>query len=108
MPGPDTSEWARLPLVEQAEKWNEIVPGSAERMVRQLETELAHRRRLDWIQVCFQGVGALLGAGATVGYLWLAKYYLDHGQGTAGAGILGSGAVAAAGLFVGRRISRRD
>ncbi|GAA1234211.1 hypothetical protein GCM10009665_25590 [Kitasatospora nipponensis] len=105
-PNPDIGAWDRLPAVEQAERWEQVVPGSAARMVRQIEADLAHQRRLATLQMVLQAIGSLIGAGAVVAYVWIAKSYLDHGEATAGAGILGSGAVGVAGIFVGRKIGR--
>lgn len=95
-------------MVEQAERWEQIIPGSAARMLAQVEREFDHRRRLDLLHLIFHGLSVTFGALIGVACLWLAKYFLDHGQAAAGAGLLGSGSVAAAGLAISRwNTSRR-
>jgi hypothetical protein len=105
--GSGDNSWAKLPVVEQAERWEQLVPGTAERMIREVELGFAHERKMAWTQMVLQTLGAVLGSGTVLGYIWLAKYYLDHGEATAGAGILGTGAVAAAGVFVGWKARNR-
>ncbi|MER5794454.1 DUF2335 domain-containing protein [Streptomyces sp. NPDC001980] len=99
--------WRQLPVVEQAERWEQIIPGSAERMLAQVEREFDHRRRVEVLSLVFYAVSVTVGAFIGVGCLWLAKYFLDHGQAAAGAGLLGSGSVVATGLAVVRRSAGR-
>jgi hypothetical protein len=91
--------WAELPSAEQSDAWERTVPGSAERMVRQVEADYEHRRRMDRIDVWFRAAGTATAAGGIAGFVWLAKYIVDHGAPTAGAGLLGSGVIAACGAL---------
>ncbi|MGW7076349.1 hypothetical protein ACWGH2_09780 [Streptomyces sp. NPDC054871] len=114
---PATSEYRELPSGEQMRIWNELVADSAERMLSLVEQEFQmknklvdqrvqdaeHNRRLDLVNVWFRAAGlvtgVVLGAGGIVGYLWIAKYCVDHGSAGAGAGLLGGGVAALAALI---------
>ncbi|MFF4506904.1 DUF2335 domain-containing protein [Streptomyces sp. NPDC001401] len=87
--------WGDLPPAEQGAIWNETVPGSAERMIRQIEAEYEHRRRMDRIDVWFRAAGVATAAAGIAGFMWIAKYFVDHGAAAAAAGLLGSGVIAA-------------
>ena len=110
-PAPGTSGevkgWRDLPLAEQIASWERVVPGSAERMLRQVEADYEHRRWLDRVEIRFRVAGAVLAAFGVTGLLWTAKYLVDHGEPAAGAGLLGSGVVALCGLVMARDRNRR-
>jgi hypothetical protein len=36
----------------------------------------------------------IVGSGGLVGYVWIAKYFIDHGAAGPGAGLLGGGVAA--------------
>ncbi|RKN43804.1 DUF2335 domain-containing protein [Streptomyces hoynatensis] len=99
--------WQDLPVAEQIASWERAVPGSAERMLRQIEAEYEHRRWLDRVEIRFRIAGAVLAAFGVTGLLWTAKYLVDQGEPVAGAGLLGSGVVALSGLVMARDRSRR-
>ncbi|MGB8945969.1 MAG: hypothetical protein WCD21_37905 [Streptomyces sp.] len=123
-PPATTGEYRELPSGEQMKIWNELVSDSAERMLSLVEQEFQmknklvdqrvrdaeHNRRLDLVNVWFraagQVTGVVLGAGGIVGYLWIAKYCVDHGSAGAGAGLLGGGVAALAAVIT--AVQRRD
>ncbi|MEV0324781.1 hypothetical protein ACIBKX_36785 [Streptomyces sp. NPDC050658] len=114
-PGQPPSEERQLPLAAEAEHWNRMLPDSAKRMMdlveqdfelkrRRVEQQIldsVHQRRLDIVHTCFHGLGVAVGTGMLVGFVWLAKYAIDHGA--ANAGMLGGGIAAAAALVAGSR-----
>lgn len=121
---PAPAEYRELPSGEQMKIWNELVADSAERMLTLVEQEFQmknklvdqrvldaeHNRRLDLVNVWFraagQVTGVVLGAGGIVGYLWIAKYCVDHGSAGAGAGLLGGGVAALAAVIT--AVQRRN
>lgn len=62
---------------------------------------------MDRVDVWFRAAGTATAAGGIAGFVWIAKYIVDHSASTAGAGLLGSGVIAAfGGLFL--RLARRQ
>ncbi|MGP3927080.1 hypothetical protein [Streptomyces sp. 8N616] len=96
----------RLP-VEQAKEWEALRPGTVEWMLEELRREREHRRRVEWVHTGLQALGSALGAGTAVAYIWVATYFLDHDAATQGAAILGGGAAALVGAFLGRKYGER-
>jgi len=100
-----------LPTPEQAKLWEEVAPGTFERMMTEVEREEKHRRDLDlrehrlkigefWLRI----FGHVCGL-ATVGiFALLAKYFVDHDAATQGAWIMGTGAVSIVGVFITGRL----
>ncbi|MGW5862109.1 hypothetical protein ACWFRJ_08045 [Streptomyces sp. NPDC055239] len=121
---PAPAEYRELPSGEQMRIWNDLVSDSAERMLSLVEQEFQmknrlvdqrirdaeHNRRLDLVNVWFRAAGlvtgVVLGAGGIVGYLWIAKYCVDHGAAGAGAGLLGGGVAALAAVIT--AVQRRN
>ncbi|MFF1696002.1 hypothetical protein ACFVXC_20615 [Streptomyces sp. NPDC058257] len=121
---PAPGEYRELPSGEQMRIWNDLVSDSAERMLSLVEQEFQmknklvdqrirdaeHNRRLDLVNVWFRAAGLVtgmvLGAGGIVGYLWIAKYCVDHGAAGAGAGLLGGGVAALAAVIT--AVQRRN
>ncbi|WP_405406804.1 DUF2335 domain-containing protein [Streptomyces sp. NBC_01104] len=95
--------WQDLPLAEQIAQWERVVPGSAERMLRQVEADYEHRRWRERTELRCRVAGMVLGAGAVTGVLWVAKHLIDAGAATAGAGLLGSSVAALVGLVLTRQ-----
>jgi hypothetical protein len=90
-------------LEQQVAAWEKAVPGSAERMLRQVEADYEHRRRMDVIEVRFRVLGVLFAASGITGVFWLAKYLIDHGAAEFGAGVFGASIATFAGLALRRR-----
>lgn len=97
------SSWRDLPVKEQIAAWERAVPGSAERILRQVEADYEHRREMDRIEVRFRVFGAVLASTCCIGILWAMKYLVDHHAAVAGAGLLGTGIAGLVGM-----IMRRD
>ncbi|MCW2904532.1 MAG: hypothetical protein JWO67_6797 [Streptosporangiaceae bacterium] len=68
-------------------------------MVRQVEADYEHQRRMDRIDIWFRVAGTATAAGGIAGFVWIAKYIVDHGAPAAGAGLLGGGVIAAFGAL---------
>ncbi len=71
------------------------------RLLDQQVKDAAHQRRLEIIDLWFQGVGVAVGTGILISFVWLAKYAIDHGQ--ANAGMLGGGVATVVALIAGNR-----
>lgn len=77
-------------------------------MFRLQVVHVRHRRRLAWAQICIQVLRLVFAAGATALLVWLAKYYVDRGAPTQGAGIVGAGLAAVVAAFLGDRFVRQS
>ncbi|MFE1801988.1 hypothetical protein ACFW9L_38295 [Streptomyces sp. NPDC059517] len=98
---PETrSSWRDLPLEQQIDSWETAVPGSAARMLRQVEADYEHRRWLDRVEVRFRMFGALLGGTGIIGVFWLTKHLVDHDAPAFAAGVFGASVAAFAGLVL--------
>ncbi|MGW9211288.1 hypothetical protein ACWGR4_30445 [Embleya sp. NPDC055664] len=100
-----------LPAAEQAEVWERVVPGAGDRVLRLVERDFErqaeehrqwcldqiHRRRMDLAQLVMR---AVVGSGGLAGYLWLAKYFVDHDAAVPAAAMLGGGVAALAALVL--------
>ncbi|MFJ6623543.1 hypothetical protein ACIQOW_38990 [Kitasatospora sp. NPDC091335] len=81
-----------LRLVEQDFGWqNEVY--------RQRSLDQSHQRRMDAAYLVLRAVGILTGAAGLAGYLWIAKYFVDHDAAVPAAGILGGGVAALTAAF---------
>ncbi|MGX1851152.1 hypothetical protein [Streptomyces sp. NPDC055299] len=92
---------------EQAERWERVVPGAGERILRLVERDFEqqglnqiHQRRMDLANLVLRATGAVVGSGAVAGYLWVAKYFVDHGAAVPAAGMLAGGVAAIAAAIV--------
>jgi hypothetical protein len=95
--------WAELPPAEKARIWEKVAPGSAANILEQTGRQVRHVRRMAWARLWlsfFTAAGALT---TVVLFVWLAKYYVDHGAPTQGAAIIGALAAVVT-AFVGGRI----
>ncbi|MFE7267678.1 hypothetical protein ACFU9B_37565 [Streptomyces sp. NPDC057592] len=107
--------YSALPAAGQAEEWERAVPGAGERILRIVEQDFErqaekhrqwcldriHERRLDTVNLVLRATGLIVGSGGVAGYLWVAKYFVDHGAAVPAAGMLGGGVAALAAAFVG-------
>ncbi|RDL04413.1 hypothetical protein DER30_6037 [Streptomyces sp. HB202] len=59
-----------------------------------------HQRRMDLTNLVLRATGTVVGSGALVGYLWVAKYFVDHGAAVPAAAMLGGGVAAIAAAIV--------
>ncbi|MBL1109708.1 hypothetical protein JK361_34885 [Streptomyces sp. 5-8] len=114
-PGQVSTPYSALPAASQAEVWERVVPGAGERILRLVEQDFerqaekhrqwcldrAHERRLDLVNLALRATGMIVGSGGVAGYLWVAKYFVDHGAAAPAAGMLGGGVAALAAAFLG-------
>ncbi|WP_225102834.1 hypothetical protein [Streptomyces sp. CoH27] len=103
-----------LPAAEQAEIWERVVQGAGERILRLVEMDFErqteehrqwcldqiHQRRMDLANLVLRATGVLAGSAGLAGYLWVAKYFVDHGAAVPAAGMLGGGIAAIAAMVV--------
>lgn len=100
-----------LPPAEMLAKYEEILPGSAERIFRLAESEALHRRAREVTaqehygkavsaQIKQAGLGLILGFGVALAGLALAGYALYQGDGVAAAIIASVDLVGLTGIFV--------
>lgn len=54
---------------------------------------------MDLINVVFRAAGTITGAAGLAGYLWIAKYFVDHDAAVPAAGMLGGGVAALTAAF---------
>ncbi|MER7585027.1 hypothetical protein [Kitasatospora sp. NPDC097691] len=66
---------------------------------RQWCLDQVHRRRMDLISLGFRAAGTVTGAAGLAGYLWIAKYFVDHDAAVPAAGMLGGGVAALTAAF---------
>jgi len=101
--GEARSTWRDLPLDAHVASWEERLPGSGERMLRQIEADYEHRRWLDRVEVRFRIFGAVVAGTGITGVFWLTKYLVDHNDPAVAAGVFGASIAAFVGL-----VFRRD
>lgn len=97
------SWWAQLPPAEKAKAWEKVCPGSASVIIDEVVKRARHERRLAVAQIALQCIRLLFAGASVVLFAWLAKYFVDHGAATQGAGILVAGLVALVGAFLGQK-----
>ncbi|MFI0742344.1 hypothetical protein ACH4PU_30360 [Streptomyces sp. NPDC021100] len=104
-----------LPGADQAAVWERVVPGAGDRVLQLVEKDFeretekhrqwcldrAHERRMDLANLALRATGMVVGSGGVAGYLWVAKYFVDHGAAIPAAGMLGGGVAALAAAFLG-------
>jgi uncharacterized membrane protein len=102
------SRWVELPTADQARKWEQVSPGTFDRIMAGVERAERHDRRMDWAEFGLRGLGLLTGLGA-VGIMGLtAMHFADHGAATQGIGIFGAGAASIIGAFLTVRRRKRE
>jgi cyanate permease len=104
-PAPVASLWAALPPPEKARYWNKAVPGSAARIVEQTEQQVKHVRRMAWARLGLRVFTVASALAAVILFVWLAKYYADHGAPTQGAAIIGALAAVVTAIIGGRALT---
>lgn len=95
--------WEGFPPADMAKAWEKAYPGSAEKMFVEAIRSVRDQRRLAWAQVCVEGLSTLFAGGTVVLFVWLARYFVDHGAPVEGAVVVGAGLAALVGVFLGRR-----
>jgi uncharacterized membrane protein len=102
------SRWADLPTAQQAQEWEQVSPGTFDRIMAGVERAEQHDRRLDWAEMGLRAFGILSGSG-TIAILGLvARHMADHGAAIPGAGIFGAGIVSIVGAIFTYSRARRD
>ncbi|SFP18841.1 hypothetical protein [Amycolatopsis rubida] len=104
---PVVSRWADLPAATQAQKWENISPGTFERILIGVERAERHDRRMDWADVGLRLLGMATGLGAVVILGVTALHFASHGAPTQGLGVFGTGSASIIGAFVTTRRSKK-
>lgn len=99
--------WAELPPAEKARIWEKVAPGSAERILEQTDRHMRHVRRMAWARLALSAFTATGALATVILFVWLAKYYMDHGAPTQGAAIIGALAAVVTAFLGGRILSER-
>jgi cyanate permease len=76
-------------------------------MLDQTDRQVLHARRLAWAKVGLTGFGIACGFASVLLFIWLAKYYIDHGAPTQGAAIIGALAAVVAAFVGSKAISEK-
>jgi len=84
-----------------------VNPGTFERIMNSVERAERHDQRMEWADFALRFFGMLCGLGSASILALLAKYYIDHGAASQGAGIFGAGTASVVGVFVAERFRRR-
>ena len=102
------SRWADLPAADQARKWEQVSPGTFDRVMAGVERAERHDRRMDWAEVVLRALGLLAGVGSVVVMGVTAMHFADQGAATQGAGIFGAGAASVIGAFLTIRRAKKN
>lgn len=100
------SRWADLPAADQAKKWEQVSPGTFDRVMAGVERAERHDRRMDWADVCLRVLGMLTGLAAVAILGWTAMHFASQGAPTQGLGVFGAGSASIIGAFLTVRRSR--
>jgi hypothetical protein len=95
--------WAELPPVEKAKLWEKVAPGSSTKILDQTYRQVRHVRRLAWARLALSAFTVASALTTVILFVWLAKYYVDHGAATQGAAIIGALAAVVT-AFIGGRV----
>lgn len=101
-----TSRWTDLPAADQARTWEQVSPGTFERIMAGVERAERHDRLMDWADLVLRLLGLASGFGAVAILGWTAMHFADQGAPTQGATIVGAGAASIIGAFLTVRRSR--
>jgi cyanate permease len=101
------SWWAELSPVEKARYWEKVAPGTAAKILDQTNQQVRHLRRLAWARLTLSAFTVVSALATVVLFVWLAKYYVDHGAGTQGAAIIGALAAVVTAFIGGQVLSGR-
>jgi uncharacterized membrane protein len=95
-----------MPTPPEAAQWEQVCPGSFDRIMCEIETEERHRRRTEVIEQFSRVFGQLCGFGTVIVLAMLAKYFADRDAPTQGAAIIVSGAGTLVAIFVTGKLLR--
>jgi len=101
------AHWAALPTATQAKQWEQVAPGTFTRIMTEVERAERHQRHLEWAELASRFFGQVCGLITVIVLAVLARYFVDHGAATAGAGIVTAGAVSIVAVFVTGRLAQR-
>lgn len=97
-----------FPTPAEARQWEEVCPGTFDRIMTEIQQEEKHRRRMEWAYLCQRTFGQVCALGTVIALAFLASYFVDHGAATQGAALIVTGAVSIVTVFVtGRLVHRR-
>jgi hypothetical protein len=71
--------------VREARDWEQVVPGSAAKLMEQYFVQLKHRRRVETARVALDAFGPVLGFLVVVVSLFVGVWLIDRGHSLAGA-----------------------
>ncbi|HEX5403756.1 MAG TPA: hypothetical protein VFX16_15810 [Pseudonocardiaceae bacterium] len=94
------SRWADLPAADQAKKWEQVSPGTFDRVMAGVERAERHDRRMDWADLALRTLGLFSGLGAVVVLGWTAMHFASSGAPTQGLGVFGAGSASIVGAFL--------
>jgi uncharacterized membrane protein len=97
----------KLPTPTAAKQWEELGPGTFNRIMTEIEQEEKHRRRMEWADLCQRIFGQVCALGTVIILAFLARYFVDRGAATQGASIIITGAVSIVTVFVTGRLAHR-
>jgi uncharacterized membrane protein len=100
------SSGVKLPTPTQAKQWEEVGPGTFDRIMTEIEHEEKHRRRMESAELCSRIFGQICAFGTVVVLALLARYFVDHGAATQGASIIVTGAASIVAVFLTSRLGR--
>lgn len=69
---------------QAAAKWQEVVPGSAPRLLDAYFVQLKHRRRIETANVVLAFFGPILGFVVVLAFLFTAAWLIDRGHSVEG------------------------
>lgn len=102
-----SSRWADLPTAAQAKKWEEVSPGTFERIMKAVELAERHDRLMDWADLSVRILGLLCGLSSVVILALLAKYFSDHGATATALTLFGVSTASMVSVFVTNRSKNR-
>lgn len=100
-----------MPTARQAKMWEEVLPGTFDRLMSEVEREEQHRRDQDirahqrqTSEIRLRYLGNGCGILTVIIFALLVKHFVDKGAPTQGAWIMGTAAVSIVGVFITGRI----
>jgi len=103
-----SSRWADLPTATQAKKWEEVSPGTFERIMKAVELAERHDRLMDWADVTVRVLGLLCGLASVAILAFLAKYLADRGATATALTLFGASTASMVSVFVASRSKKRN
>jgi uncharacterized membrane protein len=96
-----------LPTPTKAKQWEEVRPGTFDRIMSSVERDERHLRRMELLELGSRVLGQICGIGTVAVLGLLSKYFVDQNAPTQGAAIIVTGTVAIVTVFLtGRRLRR--